>query len=67
MEFSSVFESIVSQIGILSRQEIKEHILHFDGQLKLDFTEAYLDSLDDNQLRHILVAAFFTEGKRLPV
>ena len=67
MEFSSVFESIVSQIGTLSRQEIIEHILHFDGHLKLDFTESYLDSLNDDQLRHILMAAFFTEGRRLPV
>ena len=46
MDFDSVFQNICSQIASMNRQQIKEGILHFQGRIKLDFPEAYLDTLD---------------------
>ena len=66
MDFDSVFENISSQVSSMSRDQIKEGILQFHGHFKLDFTEAYLDSLDDDKLRHILMAAFVTEARKQP-
>ena len=66
MDFNSVFENISSQIASMSRDQIKEGILHFKGRIKLDFPEAYLDTLDDEKLRHILMAAFVTEARKQP-
>jgi hypothetical protein len=57
MTFDSAYETISVQIAGMSRSQLKDRLLHFDGQLKLDFTESYLDTLDDERLRHILLAA----------
>lgn len=67
MDFNSVFESISSQIASMSRDQIKEGILQFKGHFKLDFPEDYLDTLDDDKLRHILMAAFVTEARKQTV
>ncbi len=66
MDFDSVFENICGQIACLSRDQLLEGILHYEGRIKLDFTEAYLAELSDDQLRHILMAAFLTETKKQP-
>ena len=66
MDFNSVFENISGQISSMGRDQIKEGILHFKGRLKLDFSEAYLDTLNDEKLRHILMAAFVTEARKQP-
>ncbi len=55
------YESICSEVASLSRQELKDRLLHFKGRLKLDFTEPCLDSLSDDKLRHILLAVYLTE------
>jgi hypothetical protein len=54
------FEQHCACITSLSKAEVKERLLHFDGPLKIDFTEKYLDTLDVDRLRHILMAAVIT-------
>ena len=44
-------------INSMSKSEIKSRIMTFKGRFEFDFTEAYLDSLNIDKLRHILVAA----------
>ncbi|MHC4552980.1 MAG: hypothetical protein ACYSUT_09495 [Planctomycetota bacterium] len=49
----------------LKKSELTESLLHFDGPLKLDFTDEYLQALPLDRLRHILLAAMVTvERKR---
>ena len=67
MDFNSVFEHISRQIASMNRDQIKEGILQFKGRIRLDFSEAYLDNLDEDRLRHILMAAFVTDARRQPV
>lgn len=67
MDFDSVFENINSQIACFNRQQLKEGILHYQGRIKLDFTEAYLEDLSDDQMRHILMAAFVTDAHKQPI
>jgi len=54
------FEQYCAYISSLSINEVKERLLHFDGPLKMDFTREYLDTLDCDKLRHILMAAIVT-------
>ena len=53
----SDLEHIVSDIAALSRQDVKQEIMQFDGTFKLDFTEEFLETLPLERLRHILLAA----------
>ena len=49
----------------MSKAEVLKKLLCFDGPLKLDFTEDYLESQTADKLRHILLAAMITvERKR---
>lgn len=45
------------KIASLDKTELIAHILDFDGKFKFDFTRDYLETLDVNNLRHILSAA----------
>lgn len=54
------FEQYCAYITSLSKPEIKERLLHFDGPIKMDFTDDYLETLDVDRLRHILMAAVVT-------
>lgn len=51
------FEQHCSYITSLSKAEITERLLYFEGPIKMDFTREYLDSLNIDNLRHILLAA----------
>lgn len=44
-------------INDMTRTEIKTRIMTFKGRFEFDFTDAYLDSLSLEKLRHILIAA----------
>lgn len=46
-----------NSINSMSKPEIKSRIMTFKGRFEFDFTEAYLDSLNIDKLRHILIAA----------
>jgi hypothetical protein len=51
------FEQVASAVDSLNKTEVKSRLLHFKGRCKFDFTEAYLEALSVDKLRHILVAA----------
>jgi hypothetical protein len=51
------FEQTATSIASLGRDELKRRIKNFRGRFKLDFTEAYLNRLSEDRLRHILLAA----------
>lgn len=60
------FEQACSYIMSLSKNELKDRLLHFEGPIKLDFTSEYLTGLTIDRLRHILLAAMITvEQKRV--
>jgi hypothetical protein len=61
MSVPTTYEDIHAQIASLNRQELKDRLLHYKGRLKLDFTEACLDSFPDEKLRHLLLAVYLTE------
>ena len=58
------FESTCIEVAKLSKAEVTDRLLHFDGPVPLDFTEDYLDSLDLDKLRHILLAALVTAHQK---
>lgn len=51
------FEQTATSISALSKDELKKRIRNFKGRFKLDFTDAYLNNLSVDRLRHILLAA----------
>jgi hypothetical protein len=51
------FEQVATSIAVLGRSELKRKIKNFRGRFKLDFTDDYLDAIDIDRLRHILLAA----------
>jgi hypothetical protein len=51
----------------LPRERLVYELLHFDGSMRLDFTEEFLSRLSDEKLRHILLAAcIHCRPRRLP-
>jgi hypothetical protein len=57
MNSRDFFEQTATSIAALDRDELKRRIRNFRGRFKLDFTEDYLDKLNVDRLRHILLAA----------
>ena len=51
------FEKTTTSIAALGKDELKKRIKNFRGRFKLDFSDAYLDALSPDRLRHILLAA----------
>jgi len=47
----------IEQVMGMSRVEAIDHLLRFQGTFKLDFTREYLQTLSDEQVHHILLAA----------
>ena len=58
------FETVCVAIAGMSKTEVKRRILHFDGPVRLDFSEDYLNGLDLEKLRHILLAAMITAHRK---
>lgn len=52
-----LFEQTAASIASLGREELKRRIKRFHGRFRLDFTDDYLDSINIDRLRHILLAA----------
>ena len=50
-------ESAATSVAALGRAELKRRIRNFKGRFKFDFTDAYLNRLSLDRLRHILMAA----------
>jgi len=64
MASSRSFEQVALAVNSLTKSQIKRRLLNFKGRFKLDFTEAYLDGLTIDKLRHILLTAMLTTSKR---
>jgi hypothetical protein len=47
----------------MTKHELIDRLLHYDGRPRLDFTESYLKNQSDEKLRHILFAAMSTRAK----
>lgn len=47
----------LAEIAALSREELIQRLLHFDGRCPLDFNEGFLERKSTDSLRHILIAA----------
>ena len=60
---SSYFEAVCNTVLEMTKSQLKWRILNFNGPPRLDFTEKYLDSLDLEKLRHILLAALLVHRK----
>lgn len=58
------FEQVATSIAVLGRSELKSRIKNFRGRFKLDFTDDYLDTIEVDRLRHILLAALLTAKSR---
>ena len=64
MVYRDDFEQTASAIAQLNRDQLTARIKNFRGRFKLDFTEDYLDHLNIDRLRHILLAAHISAGSR---
>jgi hypothetical protein len=64
MAVDMYFETLCATVAGMSKAEVKRRILHFEGPIRLDFTEDYLNSLDLERLRHILLAALITAHRK---
>lgn len=62
-----MFEQYCAYVTTLNKIELMDRLLHFDGPIKLDFTAEYLESLDTDKLRHILLAAVVTVERKKTV
>ena len=58
------FEQYCAYITSLNKEELKDRLLHFEGPIRMDFTEDYLESQDVERLRHILLAAVVTAERK---
>ncbi len=54
---SSRADELACQIATMNRRRITQELLNFQGRFKMDFTPQYLESLSEDRLRHILLAA----------
>jgi len=50
-------EQTANAIASLDRDELNRRIKGFKGRFRLDFTDAYLNNLSVDRLRHVLLAA----------
>jgi len=66
MTKKKAYENIAKNLAALGRDELRRRIRNFKGRFHLDFTEEYLDALNDDRLRHILLAAYVTEPQGNP-
>jgi len=64
MTADAYFETACTAVAAMSKAQVKRRILHFDRPVRLDFTEAYLDSLDLEKLQHILLAALLIAHRK---
>ena len=63
MNLSLSIESLANLVAEMSKHELIDRLLHYDGRPRLDFTESYLKGQSDEKLRHILFAALSTRAK----
>ncbi len=51
------FDHVAKTIAQMSREDVQDELLCFEGRFELDFPKDYLEKLSAERLRHILLAA----------
>ena len=59
------YNHIARVVAEMSREQIEQELLHFNGRFELDFTEDFLEQLSEDRLRHILLSARLQHQKNL--
>jgi len=54
----------LSEIASLTREQLVDRLLNFDGRCRLDFTDGFLSQKSTERLRHILIAAYRYAAKQ---
>lgn len=64
MDAKNYAEKTATSIASLDKDQLKTKIKNFHGSPRLDFTDDYLEKLNVDRLRHILLAALLTSYKK---
>ena len=56
---SQLYESLIQEVCGLDRLSMIDRLIHFPGNLRLDFSRDFLDACDTDRLRHLLLAALW--------
>ncbi len=64
MTADSSFETICTAVAAMSKPEVIGRLLNFEGPIKLDFTRDYLEGLNVERLRHILLAVLINVHRK---
>ena len=56
-------QSATAVVG-MGKSELKKRIRRFNGRFRLDFSDEYLNGVNVDRLRHILLAAIVNAGVR---
>lgn len=59
MGSEEAYMQIVMRVSGMDRRTLTDELLHFDGDVQLDFTPEYLADCGTDRLQHILVAALW--------
>ncbi len=59
MSSRELYESVIGEVCEMDRSSVIAHLTHFQGEIRLDFSEEYLQTCDTDRLRHWLVAAIW--------
>lgn len=60
-------DAVQDRICAMTRERLVYELLHFEGGMRLDFTESFLERLSDDKLRHLLLAAYLhCRPRRMP-
>ncbi len=66
MSSAELYDSLVVQVATLPRAAMIDRLARFPGQLRLDFSQDYLNGCETDQLRHLLLAALWRDASRKP-
>ena len=58
---------MLNRIHCLDREALMRELLDFRGRIRLDFTPKFLEGRTDEQLRHLLAAAYLQSEQRSDV
>jgi hypothetical protein len=59
MGSDETYRQICEQVCEMDRHAVMEDLLHFPGDLRLDFSEEYLQGCSTERMQHLLVAAMW--------
>jgi hypothetical protein len=62
MSSSELYESLLVEVAEMGREQMIAQLARFPGNVRLDFSEDYLEGCGTDQLRHLLLAAMWRSG-----